>query len=169
MSQIETALFTLSLDDHTLPSTSIIRDVDPQSTIIKTELDGHVRNTASSPDGTNRWFDKALSLIVESNSRFGVMGEHSPVDALIPSIMVDWANSEPIDMSMFPRDTPWRMTLQGEPGWTRLKWVIDDQLDTQCQAATMRAKEIIDDSDAAVLWFNDYGVDWIKNEGKSSL
>ena len=94
MSRLESCLFTLSLDDYTY---SITNDASGA-------LPGHIRNISSGTDATNRWFDKSMSLIVESNARFGMMGEHSPVDALIPSIIADWAISEPIDPSVFAGD-----------------------------------------------------------------
>ncbi len=40
-------------------------------------------------NGRNRWFDKSLSFIFMNNGRAGCNGEHSPSDAIIPSVMVD--------------------------------------------------------------------------------
>ena len=33
-------------------------------------------------DGSNRWFDKPIQLIVANNGRAGVNAEHTPVDAM---------------------------------------------------------------------------------------
>ncbi|KAJ3018681.1 UNVERIFIED_CONTAM: hypothetical protein HDU68_011024 [Siphonaria sp. JEL0065] len=41
-------------------------------------------------DGYNRWFDKALQLIVLPNGRAGVNGEHTPTDAVIPGRLMDY-------------------------------------------------------------------------------
>lgn len=38
----------------------------------------------------NRWFDKAIQLIVAPNGRAGVNGEHTPADAVIPGRMMDY-------------------------------------------------------------------------------
>ncbi|KAF9517028.1 hypothetical protein BS47DRAFT_1291705 [Hydnum rufescens UP504] len=155
MSQIETSLFTLSIDDHTL--------APDESSCRPPNLSGHIRNTSCGGDSTNRWFDKSFSLIVESNSRFGVMGEHSPVDALIPSIIADWVVSEPLDPTQFVDD------VSSASGWELIYWEEDPHIREQFSDAIRRAKAIIDDSDADVLWFNDYGVDWIKNTGTSHI
>jgi hypothetical protein len=153
MTQVETSLFTLCIDDHTLaPDKSSYQCPNTPN------LSGHIRNT-SGADSTNRWFDKSFSVIVESNSRFGMMGEHSPVDALIPSIIADWVVAEPLDRSQFIDSAP------SQSGWERVCWEGDAYIRQQCLEAVCRAKAIIDDSDAGVLWFNDYGVDWIKNVG----
>lgn len=87
------------------------------------------------------------------------MGEHSPVDALIPSIIADWVVAEPLDRSQFVDKAP------SECGWESICWEGDPHIREQCSEAVHRAKAIIEDSDAGVLWFNDYGVDWIKNVG----
>jgi Choline/Carnitine o-acyltransferase len=150
MSQIETSLFTLSIDDHTLA---------PDESSYRPNLSGHIRNTSCGGDSTNRWFDKSFSIIVESNSRFGMMGEHSPVDALIPSIIADWVVSEPLDPTQFVDNVP------SASGWERICWEEDPHIQDQFSDAIRRAKAITDDSDADVLWFDDYGVDWIKNTG----
>jgi Choline/Carnitine o-acyltransferase len=42
-------------------------------------------------DAHNRWFDKSLSIVVTNDARIGVNGEHSPCDALVPSLLVDFA------------------------------------------------------------------------------
>ncbi|KAH9068364.1 carnitine acetyltransferase [Lactarius deliciosus] len=54
-------------------------------------IDSHLHNIRSSINARNRWFDKAYTLIVETNTRAGAMGEHSPCDALVPSIVADYA------------------------------------------------------------------------------
>lgn len=105
-----------------------------------------------------------MSLIVETNARFGMMGEHSPVDALIPSIIADWAISEPIDENGFTGAQDWS-TPTGDL-WQRLDWVRDEHLSRECEAARTRAEVVIADSDASVLRFEDYGIRWIKEVGE---
>lgn len=146
--QLESCLFTVSLDDYTYAS--------PNGGSRHSVTD-RIKNISSGVDGTNRWFDKSMSLIVESNSRFGMMGEHSPVDALIPSIIADWAISDPISAKEFT-DGGVLLLDCVEP----LDWDADQLIKSECEAAVTRAQEIINDSDADVLRFDEYGVEWIK-------
>jgi carnitine O-acetyltransferase len=154
MNQLESCLFTVSLDDYTYSATT-----DATGALL-----GHIRNISSGVDATNRWFDKSISLIVESNARFGMMGEHSPVDALIPSIVADWAISEPIDQSVFSRGHS-----ESEQIFELLAWQADEYISSECRLAKERAGTIINDSDANVLHFHEYGIRWIKDEGRSTV
>lgn len=153
MARLETCLFTVSLDDYTYSATT-----DASGALL-----GHIRNISSGVDATNRWFDKSMSLIVESNARFGIMGEHSPVDALIPSIIADWAVSEPIDLSAFTESHS-----ESEKMFELLAWQADEYISSECHLAKERAGAIINDSDANVLRFHEYGIGWIKETGVNS-
>ncbi len=156
ISRIEASLFTLSLDDHTIAPFTLSTRNRPDGS----HLSGHLRNTASGLLGGNRWFDKSFSLILESNARFGMMGEHSPVDALVPSIVADWALEVPIDAREFA-PAPSRLDLERETDLVRLNWEIDQHILDQCEAAYSRVEAIVKDSDARELWFNEYGAKWI--------
>ena len=91
LDSINHSLFALSLDSHTLPpitSNSTSTSTSPtggKGELVKGHIDAHVSNCASGGEKAgNRWFDKALSIFVETNGRAGMMGEHSPCDALLP-------------------------------------------------------------------------------------
>lgn len=107
-----------------------------------------------------------MSLIVESNARFGMMGEHSPVDALIPSIIADHAISEPMDETEFSNDAK---ASETSDTIERLDWTADSRILSECNASQTRSLAIINNSDPDVLRFNDYGIRWIKDSGQSSL
>ena len=92
------------------------------------------------------------------------MGEHSPVDALVPSIVCEYGVVEGVDAGMFAG----AMEL-GEEGWERLEWVVDDKIEKECQRAEADARALIVDSDDSGLWFTNYGADWIKDVGTFSL
>lgn len=156
LTNIETSIFALSLDTHTLPAQAT---EDP---LIRPSLDAHVQNCASGLAGRNRWFDKALSVIVETNGRAGMMGEHSPCDALIPSVIVDYVVAEPVVDSAFS-------PVQSSGGWKRLEWKVDQELETEIKQCEERNWKIIEDSDASQLWWSEYGADWIKKTGKGPL
>jgi len=94
------------------------------------------------------------------------MGEHSPCDALVPSIVADYAVNQSIVPEMFSQPEPPSFSSNrdsGVTGWERLDWITDARIEAECIAAESRAQALIADSDDSVLWFSDYGADWIKS------
>lgn len=87
------------------------------------------------------------------------MGEHSPVDALIPSIIVDYVLGTPVDPSQFAEGK------EGS-GWKRLDWVVDDKILKEIEECQARNVKLIEDSDASQLWWNEFGAEWIKGVGE---
>ena len=167
---IKYSLFALSLDDYSyqLPADHRTPDLD---------LTAHLHNIRSGHGhypGHNRWYDKPYTLIVEANTRSGVLGEHSPVDALVPSVVADYSIVQGIVEDDFPCELDsnvWLDTISKPDvdGWTRLQWVVDDTIKMECEEAAKRAKAIVDDSDTDELIFDAYGVDWIKREGTPAM
>jgi carnitine O-acetyltransferase len=99
------------------------------------------------------------------------MGEHSPCDALVPSIVADYAVVQSIVPEAFSQLEPAPFFVDrdlGAGGWERLDWVTDARIEAECIAAESRAKSLIADSDDSVLWFSDYGVEWITSIGTYS-
>lgn len=167
---ITNSAIAVSLDNYAYDLLQSQRTSDP-------DLTAHLHNIRSGRSdrpGHNRWYDKAFTLIVEANTRAGVLGEHSPVDALVPSIVADYAIVQGVDEVAFPSAVGVDDTsappgdTEGRPvdGWERLDWVVDEKIEAECIEAARRAKAIVDDSDNDELVFNAYGVDWIK-EGAS--
>lgn len=120
--------------------------------------------------GHNRWFDKGISFTVESSGRAGLMGEHSPVDALIPSmlserVLADWM--PPVEEKL-PQDAEGVSLLDEAPTWRKLTWKVDEKVRQSIQHAENTAKEITADSDIGVLWFDEYGADWIKKVARQA-
>ncbi|TIC64247.1 acyltransferase ChoActase/COT/CPT [Wallemia mellicola] len=144
---IESALFAVCLDDYTLPPRRKEHD----------ELDGHMVNIAGGINGNNRWFDKSMSLIVENNGRAGMNGEHSFVEALVPSIVADYTLYENLP-NKDSLDIP-----QKACDFERLRWVLDGALVREAEGANERAKRLLDDSEPSELLFDEYGIDWMKN------
>ncbi|EGN98888.1 hypothetical protein SERLA73DRAFT_54801 [Serpula lacrymans var. lacrymans S7.3] len=165
LATIQQSIMVLSLDHYTHnsdPST-------PAALNSQAEMDSHLHNIRSSQNAHNRWFDKAFTLIVERNSRAGAMGEHSPCDALVPSIVAEYAVVEGIDEAMFSRTDPTSSTpIRQSGGWERLEWVVDQKIKDECLRAENRAKLLIDNSDDSAFWFTDYGADWIKDVAQLS-
>ncbi|GFZ49784.1 hypothetical protein JCM24511_07187 [Saitozyma sp. JCM 24511] len=160
---IDSSLFTLSLDPYTLPS---IPTSDP---LREPAVDAQIRNVATGIDGgRNRWFDKAISVTIENTGRGGIMGEHSPVDALIPSIAVEYVLGEPVDESKFTTTSSSAAEGSSGKGWERLDWVVDEGIKTEIEECQGRNRKLIEDSDASQLWWGEYGVEWIKKHAKQS-
>ncbi|KAF9052498.1 acyltransferase ChoActase/COT/CPT [Hymenopellis radicata] len=134
-------------------------DAQPNTLTIDGQL--HAIRSTSANVG-NRWYDKAYTLIVDSAARAGAMGEHSPCDALVPSIVAEYGLVEGIDSSQFSD------TQHPLGDYSRLEWETDTLIEEQCATAQTRANAIIANSDDNVLWFSDYGADWIKGVAKQS-
>lgn len=171
MTAIHHSIIGLSLDHYTytLPSTHRTHDSPLPPPDTPEEVDAHlhnIRSGRSAHPGRNRWFDKPLTLIVESNSRAGAMGEHSPVDALVPSVICDYAVVQEMYDDAFggplPSTSAVETTVDVASRWRRLDWVVDDYIRLECVEAEDRARKIVEDSDDSVLWFDAYGAEWIK-------
>ncbi|KAI8098579.1 acyltransferase ChoActase/COT/CPT [Halteromyces radiatus] len=140
---IETSLFALCLDDYSSSQ----------------ELDEAHRNMSHGRYAFNRWFDKGMQVIVETNGAAGINGEHSPVDAVVPLRVVDDVLSkEPI------QDTGLSSVNLAPP--RHLTWSIDnnnsDSIKQALQAAEANSKKSIDDLDCVMLHNRDYGSDFMK-------
>ena len=134
-------------------------------TAAQSQLDAHLHTIRSTHlNVSNRFFDKALTLIVDPSTRAGATGEHSPCDALVPSIVAEYAIVEGVDSDAF-QGTPVAIGTGDEAPWERLDWVADEHMWEQARASEQRAQKILDDSDDSVLWFEGYGTDWIKDIG----
>jgi carnitine O-acetyltransferase len=162
VTQIEDSLFVLSLDPYTLKSPTFktsYSDPSKQST----DLDAHIRNASTAGgSGKNRWWDKAVGIHVESNGRASMVGEHSPCDALIPSIVCDYALAEDLDPSTESQRGK-GVEVKGP-----FEWVVDDKIKQAAEKATQTVEGIAKDSEGRMLWFDEYGAGWIKNVGTFS-
>ncbi len=137
------------------------------------EVDAHLHNLRSSHPSQpahNRWFDTTFTLIVESNTRAGANGEHSALDALVPSMVAEYAVVQGMIEKAFGGpvgDENCCNEPESEKGWKRQDWLVDNSILQECLEAEERAKEAAEDSDHSVLCFDAYGANWIKNDGKS--
>jgi len=155
---ISTSLIALSLDPYTIPG---VTDGDP---LRSAAVDAQTRNAACGLDGgRNRWLDKAISVMVETHGRTSLLGEHSPVDAIVPSNIVNYAVAEPFDNDQFKNLTT-SLPQEGN-GWKRLDWVIDDSMKKEIGECQERNKAIIADSDNSNLLWGEFATEWIKKNG----
>lgn len=135
-------------------------------------MDAHARNVSGAGrGGLNRWFDKAITLVVEPNGRAGLLGEHSPCDALIPSILAEFAAAVPAPKvgEPLPRDLPGTVSSSPQsPLYIKLAFDTDSQVENDIRKAFDEARRISGESDIGELWFDEYGTDWIKKVAKQS-
>nr|CDI52336.1 related to CAT2-Carnitine O-acetyltransferase [Melanopsichium pennsylvanicum 4] len=131
-------------------------------------VDGVARNVSGAGrGGHNRWFDKALTVVVEPNGRAGIMGEHSPCDALIPSILCDYAAAEPCPPP--GSSVPAAVSSPNESvAWKKLEWAVDESTQRSIEQSEAAAVTAAKESDIRTLWYDEYGADWIKKVGKHS-
>ena len=157
---ISTSLIALSLDPYTIPSAT---DGDP---LRSAAVDAQTRNASCGLEGgRNRWLDKAISVMIETNGRTSLLGEHSPVDAIVPSNIVNHAVAEPFDSSQF-KDATTILPQEGS-GWKRLDWIIDDSMKKEIGECQERNEAIISDSDNSNLLWGEFATECIKKNGMS--
>lgn len=157
LSTISQSLLALSLDHytHTLPPDSPPNPHEPQS------LTSHLHQIRSPPNAHNRFYDKPLTLIVDSSGRAGAMGEHSPCDALVPSIVCEYGVVQGVISDSFSSSS----SNEDVRGWERLDWKVDSYIEGEIQRVERETEELVGNSDDEGLWFGEYGADWIKNVG----
>ncbi|KAF9969969.1 Carnitine O-acetyltransferase mitochondrial [Actinomortierella ambigua] len=141
LATIDSALFVICLDDY-----SSDRDIDVSHHNIFHAFNAH-----------NRWFDKSMQFIFESNGRAGINGEHTPADAVIPGRILDEVyqaekNAEPANVSNTPL-----------PQIEALKFVTNDEIHHAIQQAEINAKKMIDNVDSVLIHFNEFGSNFLKS------
>lgn len=112
-----------------------------------------------------------MSLVVEPNGRAGLMGEHSPCDALIPSIVIDFCLGVPSPKpnTPFPSVPQTAETGTGKAvKWSKLAWEVDAKTEANITSASELARKTAAGSDIGMLWYDEYGAEWIKKVGKQS-
>ncbi|KAI9295978.1 acyltransferase ChoActase/COT/CPT [Neoconidiobolus thromboides FSU 785] len=142
LNYIDTSLFVLCLEDYS-PSTNI----DESHQVI---FHGHT--------GQNRWFDKAIQLILTNNGRAGINGEHTPADAVIPGriineILANEPHSDPINVAN-------DITLE-EP--KLLRWEVNNEVNTLINEAHERVPKFISNIESVLLHHSGIGSALLKS------
>lgn len=170
---INHSILALALDHYTYTLTPRPQGAPLPPPDSPEEVEAHLHNIRSAHGAhpaRNRWWDKPLTLIVESNTRAGAMGEHSPVDALVPSIVCDYGVVQDVHDDIFGGPPP-QSVAHDEPAarsWRRLDFVVDDRIRRECVEAEERAHKIVEDSDYSFIWFDSYGAEWIQKQARLS-
>lgn len=141
LASIDQSLFMICLDDY-----SSDRDIDVSH-----------HNIFHAGNAHNRWFDKSMQFIFESNGRAGINGEHTPADAVIPGRILDELvrnekNADPAH--------PTHIQLGGIEA---IKFVVNDEIKETIKQAEVNAKKMIDNVDSCLIHFNEYGSNFLKS------
>ncbi|KAJ3038609.1 hypothetical protein HDV00_000453 [Rhizophlyctis rosea] len=144
---IKTALFAVCLDDYS-PNKN---------------LDISHHHIFHGFNAKNRWFDKTLQLIVGSNGRAGVNGEHSPADATTPGKIFDYILSnepavDPAGSELYP----------SLPDPVKLKWTVDEEVEQSIKKAEQTALALIKDTDSNLFQTTIYGSRFMKEVAQCS-
>ena len=106
-------------------------------------------------------------LVVETNGRAGICGEHSAADAIYHAGAIDYVMQQPVDDQAFSSSSS--SSSSGEKGWDRIDWVADAGIKREIHICQERNRKLMADSDASQLWWNEYGAEWIKEHGGNRL
>ncbi|KAJ1926492.1 hypothetical protein FBU59_007310, partial [Linderina macrospora] len=118
--------------------------------------------------GHNRWFDKCGNYIVDRNGAVGYNGEHSPCDALIPALMLDYVAKHVAPEFISP-DTKSVVTPSYQPHIRRLRFSdVPDSVLRLIEDADKELVEAARNSQSRQIRFMNYGSDWIKRAAKVS-
>ncbi|MEV5540012.1 choline/carnitine O-acyltransferase [Saccharopolyspora shandongensis] len=137
---IETALFCLCLEDFT-----------PENTL---DACDHLLHG----DSGNRWFDKAVSLIVFSDGTAGINVEHCGLDGTTILDFVD---------TLLQHEPEEGRAAQGLPAVDPIEFVLDADLRADVRAAAGAFKEYADNTATTTLSFEDFGANRAKQLGMS--
>ncbi|KAI8805662.1 acyltransferase ChoActase/COT/CPT [Cladochytrium replicatum] len=144
---IKDALFVLCLDDHSF----------------KRNIDISHKQWFHNGDARNRWFDKAIQLVVASSGRAGVNGEHTPADAVAPGMIFDqMVQNEP---AIDPPNAKADVRLSAPQ---KLLWDVDGKIKSFIATAQKQATALINDTDSVLLQTDVYGGKYIKEIAKAS-
>ncbi|PIA18656.1 acyltransferase ChoActase/COT/CPT [Coemansia reversa NRRL 1564] len=150
LAAIQEALFAVSLD--TTYS-------DPPGSINAEQLTIKCHGTQP---GHNRWYDKCANFIFDRNGAAGYMGEHSPCDALVPAIMVEYI-SRAVAREHISSDLSSACTPGYQPNVCRLRFVeIDTSILAQIQEAEQEVARTANASHSCQIRFEGYGASWIR-------
>ncbi|MEC3980723.1 choline/carnitine O-acyltransferase [Amycolatopsis sp. H20-H5] len=142
---VETALFCLCLEDSAPADTQEACD---------RLLHG---------DNGNRWFDKAVSLIVFEDGTAGINIEHCGLDGTTILSFVDALLGEPAEVQSARSGA----RSQGVPATEPVEFVFDDTLRAQASAAAGSFKAYADATATSILSFEDFGANKAKQLGMS--
>ncbi|KAJ1505953.1 hypothetical protein HMI54_011207 [Coelomomyces lativittatus] len=129
-------------------------------------MDVHHRWMAHGVFGHNRWFDKSLNLIVTNSGQAGCCGEHSPQDALTPTMLFEHALLR--EKETFQKAShPVLSSTSSMVPFRHLHWKVDGPLKHVLEKAEQNNRALVKASDIGLFIFKDYGKEWMKRQSFS--
>lgn len=107
-------------------------------------------------DTRNRWFDKALSLVVFADGTAGLNCEHARLDGSMVAEWIDAIHETPGDQR------PRAADASGTPAVQRLRFLVDAPMRAAIHTATASFAHQVDDTATALLPFTAFGTSRIK-------
>ncbi|ANY07107.1 choline/carnitine O-acyltransferase [Pseudonocardia sp. HH130630-07] len=151
---VERALFAICLDDEPPAGPGGPDVTDAETRAARTLLAG---------DSGNRWFDKALSIVVLPDGTAGVNIEHCELDGTTVLTLVDAMFAEPVTVHAGRANA----RAQGTPGHAELAWVLDDDLRATVHRAHDEFAAFLGATATALVGFDDFGASDAKALGCS--
>jgi carnitine O-acetyltransferase len=142
---IETALFCLALEDFAPDGTLAICDA---------LLYGNPEN---------RWFDKAVSLIVYADGRAGINIEHCGLDGTTILLFVDFL----LGSTAAEHAERAGAVSAGRPAVSPVEFALDEQQRAEVRAAAESFTDFCENTASTVLSFPDFGANRAKELGMS--
>ena len=106
-------------------------------------------------DSGNRWFDKAVSLLVLADGTSGVNVEHCELDGTTVLTLVDAMFDDPVETHASRIGA----RSQGEPAMAPVDWELDDALRAEIRSAAEAFDEYLASTATLPLTFDDFGAE----------
>ncbi|HEY4006885.1 MAG TPA: choline/carnitine O-acyltransferase [Pseudonocardia sp.] len=110
-------------------------------------------------DSGNRWFDKALSIVVFPDGRAGLNIEHCELDG---TTILSFTDS-----ILTPREAEQGPLASGRPPFQPLEFLLDEELRSTVREAAQDFAAFADNTATKALSFTDLGTDRVKKLGMS--
>ncbi|WKY03966.1 hypothetical protein Q1695_005165 [Nippostrongylus brasiliensis] len=158
------ALFVVCLDDEEKPKLFPNHPtLDAKEKDLVQQGKHILTGGGSHKHGLNRWYDATIQLVVSKDGTNGLCIEHSCAEGIV---IINMAESA----LRFERENRSRNLVsraEREMSAKPLSWHVDTSSLEILKKQTMEFDELFDELDLEVLWFDDFGREFIKKAGFS--
>lgn len=148
---IERAAFVIILDENE-------HDYDPNDS---SKLDAFAHNLLHGK-GYDRWFDKSINFIILKNGKCGINTEHSWGDAAVTAHAVEYILLNDLIRQGYDSQGNCTGTKDVVIPAERLKWQLDETVQSHMDVSMKVAQALIDDVEMALLVWTEFGKGFIK-------
>jgi len=109
-------------------------------------------------NGSNRWYDKTVQLVVGLDGVCGLCYEHSPSEGiavvqLLEGVLKDLESKGTLPIAYHPSSVKFK----------KLEWILDEGMKEKIEEAITGLDQIDNNNDMEVFQFSNYGKDFIKS------